>query len=97
MGFSRQEYWSGLPFPSPGDLPDPGTEPRSPFLTKVHIFKAMVFPVVVYGYESWTIKTECGRTDAFKLWCWRTLLRVPWTKRRSNQSIKSTLNIHWKD
>ena len=93
MGFSRQEYWSGLPFPSPGDLPDPGTEPRSPFLTKVHIFKAMVFPVVVYGYESWTIKkTEHQRIDA------RRLLRVPWTARRSNQSIlKSILNIHWKD
>ena len=100
MGFSRQEYWSGLPFPSPGDLPNPGIEPRSPFLTKVLIFKAMVFPVVVYGYESWTIKrTECGRIDAFKLQCWRRLLRVPWTARRSNQSIlrKSTLNMHWKN
>ena len=56
--------------------------------TKVHLFKAMVFPVVIYGCESWTIKkAECRRTDAFKLWCWRRLLRVPWTARRSNQSI----------
>ena len=56
--------------------------------TKIHIFKAMVFPVVMYGYESWTIKkTERRRIDAFELWCWRRLLRVPWTARRSNQSI----------
>ena len=55
---------------------------------KVHLVKAMVFPVVMYGYESWTIKkTEHQRTDAFKLWCWRRLLRVPWTAKRSNQSI----------
>ena len=57
-------------------------------LTKVHIVKAMVFPVVMYGYESWTIKkAECQRIDAFELWCWRRLLSVPWTARRSNQSI----------
>ena len=57
-------------------------------LTKVHLVKAMVFPVVIYGCESWTIKkAECQRIDAFKLWCWRRLLRVPWTARRSNQSI----------
>ena len=56
--------------------------------TKVHLVKAMVFPVVMYGCESWTInKTECQRIDAFELWCWRRLLRVPWTSRRSNQSI----------
>ena len=56
--------------------------------TKVHLVKAMVFPVVMYGYESWTIKkAECWRIDAFELWCWRRLLRVPWTARRSNQSI----------
>ena len=56
--------------------------------TKVHLVKAMVFPVVMYGCESWTIKkTESRRTDAFELWCWRRLLRVPWTARRSNQSI----------
>ena len=56
--------------------------------TKVHVVKAIVFPVVVYGCESWTIKKdECQRIDAFELWCWRRLLRVPWTARRSNQSI----------
>ena len=56
--------------------------------TKVHIIKAMVFPVVMYRCESWTIKNaECQRIDAFELWCWRRLLRVPWTARRSNQSI----------
>ena len=56
-------------------------------LTKVHLVKAMVFPVVMYGCESWTVKkAECRRIDAFELWCWR-LLRVPWTARRSNQSI----------
>ena len=115
MGFSRQEYWSGLPFPSPGDLPDSGIEPRSPLLqadalpteprrkpnldsifksrditllTKVRPVKAMVFPVVMYGCDSWTVKkTEHQRIDAFELWCWRRLLRVPWTARRSNQSI----------
>ena len=57
-------------------------------LTKVHIAKAMVFPVVMYGCESWTIKkAECRRTDAFELWCWRRLSRVPWNARRLNQSI----------
>ena len=56
--------------------------------TKVHLVKIMVFPEVMYGYESWTIKkAECRRTDAFELWCWRRFLRVPWTARRSNQSI----------
>ena len=57
-------------------------------LTKVHLVKAMVSPVVMYGCESWTIrKAECRRIDAFELWCWRKLLRVPWTARRSNKSI----------
>ena len=56
--------------------------------TKVHLVKGMVFPVVMYGCESWTIKrAECQRIDAFELWCWRRLLRVPWTARRSNQCI----------
>ena len=56
--------------------------------TKVRLVKAMVFPVVMYGYESWTVKkAECQRTDAFELWCWRRLLRIPWTARRSSQSI----------
>ena len=125
MGFPRKEYWRGLPFPSPGDLPNPGIEPMSPvsptlasgffttdprhlFLgrkamtnldsilksrditlpTKVHLVKAMVFPVVIYGCESWTMKkAECRSFDAFELWCWRRLLRVPWTARRPNGSI----------
>ena len=68
--------------------------------TKAHLVKAMVFLVVMYRCDSWTIKkAECPRIDAFELWCWRRLLRVPWTARRSNQSIlkKSVLNIHWKD
>ena len=56
--------------------------------TKVRLIKAMVFPVVMYGCESWTVKkAECRRIDAFELWCWRRLLRIPWTARRSNQSI----------
>ena len=67
--------------------------------TKVCPIKAMVFPVVMYGCESWTTeKAKHQRIDAFKLWHWRRLLRVPWTARRSSQSIlKSVLNIHWKD
>ena len=69
-------------------------------LTKDCLVKAMVFPVVMYRCESWTIKkAEHWRTDAFELWCWRRLLRVPWTARRSNQSILKEINthIHWKD
>ena len=130
MGFSRQEYWSGLPFPSPGDLPDPGIEPWSPafqadaltseppgepwynisqpcltnvdsrlkrrdiaLLTKVRLVKAMLFPVVMCGCESWTInKAECQRTDAFELWCWRRLLRVPWKAKRSNHWIRKEIS-----
>ena len=62
--------------------------------TKVHLVKAMVFPVVVYGCESWTIKkAECQRIDAFELWYWRRLLRVPWTARRSNQSILKVISL----
>ena len=62
-------------------------------LTKVCLVKAMVFPVVTYGCESWTIKkAECRRIDAFELWCWRRLLRVPWTTRRSNKSILREIN-----
>ena len=61
--------------------------------TNVHIVKAMVFPVVMYGCESWTIKeAACWRTDAFNLWCWRKLLRVPWTASRSNQSVLKEIN-----
>ena len=68
--------------------------------TKVHLVKAMVFPVVMYGCESWTVKkAERGSIDAFELWYWRRLLRVPWTTRTSNQSIqkRSVLGVHWKD
>ena len=66
---------------------------RHPFADKGHIVKAMVFPVVIYGCESWTIKkVECQRIDAFELWCWRRLLSVPWTARRSNQSILKEIN-----
>ena len=65
-------------------------------LTKVCIVKAMVFPVVMYGCESWTIKkAEHWRNDAFELWCWRRLLRVPWTTRRSNQSILNKINSEY--
>ena len=169
MGFSRQEYWSGLPFPSPGELPYPGIEPGSPALradallfepeimvsgpitswqidgetvetmsdfilggskitadgdcsheikrrlllgkkvmtnldcilksrditlpTKVHLVKTMVFPVVMCGCESWTVKkADRQRIDAFEPWCWRRLLRVPWTARRSNQSIPKEIS-----
>ena len=62
-------------------------------LTKVCLVKAMIFPVVMYGCESWTIrKAECQRIDSFELWCWRIFLRVPWTARRSNQSILKEIN-----
>ena len=67
--------------------------------TKVRLVKAMVFPVVMYGCESWTVKkAECQRIDAFEVWCWRRLLRVPWTARRSKQSIlKISLGFLWKE
>ena len=68
--------------------------------TKVHLVKAMVFPVVMYGYESWTVKKgEHQRIDAFEMWCWRRPLRVPWTARRSNQSILKEISpgCSWKD
>ena len=64
--------------------------------TKVCLVKAMVFPVVIYGYESWAIKkAECRRIDAFELWCWKRLLRVPWTARISNQSILKEIYQSW--
>ena len=105
-GFSKQEYCSGLPFPSPADG-DYSHEIKRCFLlgrkamtnldsilpTKSCLVKAMVFPVVMYGCESWIIKkAECQRIDAFELWCWRRLLRVPWTARRSKQSILKEIN-----
>ena len=65
-------------------------------LTKVCLVKAMVFPVVMYGCESWTIKkADCRRINAFELWCWRRLLRVPWTARRSNQSILKEISLEY--
>ena len=89
MGFSRQEYWSGVPLPPPMINLDSILKSRDITLpAKVSLVKTMVFPVVMYGCESWTIKkAEHRRIDAFELWCWRRLLRVPWTARRSNQSI----------
>ena len=66
---------------------------------KLCLVKAMVFPVVIYGFDSWTIKkAECRRIDVFELWCWRRLLRIPWTERRSNQSILNEINpeYSWK-
>ena len=68
-------------------------------LTKAHLVKAMVFPVVMYGCESWTVKKAERQIDAFELWCWRRLLRVPWTARRSNQSILKEISpgISWND
>ena len=65
-------------------------------LTKVCLVKAVVFPVVMYVWESWTLKkAECRRIDAFELWCWRRLLRVPWTARRSNQSILNEISLEY--
>ena len=64
--------------------------------TKVHIVKAMAFPVVMYGCESWIIKkAECQRLDAFELWCWRRLLKVPWAARRSNRSIIKKISLEY--
>ena len=81
IGFSRQEHWSGVPLPSPMTSLGSILKSRDITLsTKVCLVKAMVFPVVMFGCQSWTIKkTECRRNDAFKLWCWRRFLRVPWT------------------
>ena len=92
MRFSRQEQWIGLPCPP---WKENWTNLNSilksrdiTLPTKVRLVKAMVFPVVMYGCESWTVKkAECRKIGAFELWCWRRLLRVPWTARRSNQSI----------
>ena len=88
-GFSRQEYWSGVPLPSLMTNLDSILKSRDITLpTKVCLVKALVFPLVMYGCESWTTENvECQRIDAFELWCWRILLRVPWTARRSNQFI----------
>ena len=87
MGISLSKLW--------GMVKDRETEP---FVkgSEVRLVKAMVFPVVMYGCESWTIKkAERRRTHAFELWCWRRLLRVPWTARRSNQSILKEINLEY--
>jgi len=93
MGFSRQEYWSGVPSPSLMTNLDNTLKSRDITLpTKVCLVKAMVFLVVMYGCECWTfMKAECQRIDASELWCWRRILRVPWTA-RSNQSILKETN-----
>ena len=87
MFHARQVYWQEIH--SIFVLSDSTLKSRDITLpTKVHLVKAMVFPVVMYGCESWTLKkAECRRIDAFELWCWRILLKVPWTARRSNKSI----------
>ena len=88
MGFSRQEYleWGAIAF-SVTNLDNILKSRDITLPTKVYRVKAVVFPVVMYGCESWTVKKAEGqRIDAFELWCWRRLLRVPWTARRSNQS-----------
>ena len=97
MGVSRQEYWSGVPLPSPMTNLDSMLKNRDiDLLTNVCIVEVMVFPVVMYGCESWTIKkAEHRRIDAFELWHWRRLLRVPWTARRSNQSILKEINLEY--
>ena len=89
LGFSRQQYWSGLPLPSPMTNLESILKSRDITLpTKVHLIKAMVFPLVIYRCESRTLKkAEHRRIDAFELWCWRRLLRVPCIARRSKQSI----------
>ena len=116
MRISRQGYQTGLPFPFPGDLPNPGIDPgsvalqadslptelqgrqyikkqRHHFADKGSYSQSYSFPDVTYRYESWTIKKfEHRRIHPFERWCWRRLLRVPWTARRSNQSILKEIN-----
>ena len=84
MGCSMQKYWNELPFPSPGDLPNPRSKPRSPALqAESSPTEIQGKPSRVYAY----LQTECRRIDAFELWCLRRLLRVPWTAKRSNEPI----------
>ena len=91
MEFFRQEYWSELPFPSLRNLPNPGIKPGSPTLQADTLLSEP--PEKPDGSDSWTRKkAEHWRIDAFELWCWRRLLRVPWTARRSNQSILKEIN-----
>ena len=93
-GISRQDHWRGLTFPSPMTNLDTILKSRDITLpTKVHLVKSMIFPVVMYGCESWTVKkAEHRRIHAFEL-CWRRLLRVPWTARRSKQSILKEISL----
>ena len=91
MEFPKQEHWSGLPFPPPENLPHPGIK------TSLPASQADSLPSELPG-KNLTIKSECQRIDAFELWCWRRLLRVPWRTRRSNQSIlKEIKPEYWKD
>ena len=95
MVFSRQKYWSGLPCPPPGDLPNSGIEPMS-LISPALAGSSLPLAASGYGCESWTIKkAECQRIDAFELWCWRRLLRVPWTARRSRQCILKEISSGW--
>ena len=88
MGFSWQEYWRGLPFSLPGDLPDPGIEPTFPALAgKFTTEPPVKSDAVLYMRVGPQRKLTTKKADAFELWCWRRLLRVPWTARRSKQSI----------
>ena len=86
MGFSRQEYWSVLPFPPPGDLPDPGIKPKSP------VSLALAGRFFTTRTTQLFTMAEHWRIDAFELWCWRRLLRVPWTAKIPNQSILKEIN-----
>ena len=88
MGYLKESELSKFTFINKLQFSNSKKKKRETLTTKVHLVKAMVFPVVMYGCESWTIKkAECRRIDAFELWCWRRLWRVPWTARRSNESI----------
>ena len=97
LGFSRQEYWSGVPLPSLMTNLNSILKKRDITLPKkVCLVKIMVFPVVLYGYENLTIKkAEHWRIDVFELWCWKRLLRVPWTARISNQSILKNISCEY--
>ena len=96
MGFPRQEYALLFGRKAMTNLESILKSRDIIVPTKVHLVKTMVFPVVMYGYESWTIKkAEHQRIDAFELWCWRRLSRVPWTARRSNQSILNEISLEY--
>ena len=93
MGFSRQEYWNGCHCLLHIQTRQHIKSRDITLPTKVHLVKVMVFPVVMYGCKSWAMKrAEHWRADTFELWCWRRVLRVPWTARRSNQSILTEIS-----